>query len=86
MLEPVQLSVTTESIRSRYVLQSVIASAETNILSADLTVMRKNCQFISFLTLALLVENGGNFIAELNQILSFQVSSKFQLRKAPGVG
>ena len=49
MLEPVRLSVTTESIRGRYVLQSVIASAETNILSADLTVMRKNCQFISFL-------------------------------------
>ena len=82
MLEPVRLSVTTESIRSRYVLQSVIASAETNILSADLTVMRKNCQFISFLTLALLVENGRcNFIAaEPNQILFFQVSSKFQLR------
>ena len=71
MLEPERLSVTTESIRGRYVLQSVIASAETNILSADLTVMRKNCQFISFLTLALLVEHGRrNFIAsEPNQIL-----------------
>ena len=63
MLGLMRLSVTTESIRGRYVLQSVIASAETNILSADLTVMRKNCQFISFLHW-LLVENGGNFIAE----------------------
>ena len=71
MLEPVRLSVTTESIRGRYVLQSVIASAETNILSADLTVMRKNCQFISFLTLASCGERGQLYCrTESNALLS----------------